>query len=141
VGFCGVLTTYTMETPDTCYYCGQPATLLCDGVLGYGYELDRGRKVMTTHTPVYTCDRALCQRCAVISSPIFFDGTNPDGTRWGEIDSHDYCRACNNEGRHPGRYLHGNPNGVLWCSPEDGVRRQRQRQEGAARPAHLRLIQ
>lgn len=130
-----------METPHTCYYCGQPALLLCDGVIGYGYELERGRKVMTAYTPVYTCDRAICQRCAAVSTPTFADGTNPDGSRWGEIWTTDYCPACEREGRAPGGMLQGHhQRDALFCSPEDGARRQRQRQEGAARPSHLRLL-
>lgn len=131
-----------MEAPSTCHYCGQPAALLCDGVLGYGFALEGTRRVRTMETPVYTCDRPLCARCAADSSPIFMDGTDASGKRWGETDSYDYCPGCEREGRAPGGMIHGLSGlPALWALPTEGAARQRARLDGAAPPAHLRLVQ
>ena len=87
---------------ETCHYCGRPAVRLCDGVVGW---LSHDGRVIDTSDPAEaaaTCDRPLCAACVATSSPVFFDGSHADGTRWGEVDTHDLCPGCEREGRVPG---------------------------------------
>ena len=88
------------DDSDVCFFCERAATLLCDGRIA-ALSLD-GKHYHEPDEPGnwLTCDRPMCRHCAHYAGPIFFDGTNPDGSRWGEIETRDFCAQCMAEGRH-----------------------------------------
>lgn len=56
-----------------CFYCGEEATLLCDGLLGWR---------------MLTCDRPLCENCASQVGVTFASGDD------GYMETIDHCREC-----------------------------------------------
>lgn len=89
---------------SVCYHCGDPATLLCDGILArrrgeyvHPPELSHPRFRTTTgywavnpDDPTVTCDRPLCRACARHVGTVFFS------PRMGGWDTRDLCRGCEN---------------------------------------------
>lgn len=66
---------------ELCYYCGNPATKLCDGV--NHYLADRKMKILTKDPDVVGwCDRPLCDEHAVKVGM---------STASGQVDTVDYC--------------------------------------------------
>lgn len=55
------------KRPDTCLFCGAPATLLCDGHLGYPPatpdQMHRTFQGLDLLRP-FTCDAPMCRACA-----------------------------------------------------------------------------
>lgn len=86
-----------MSEGTHCFHCGSPASKLCDfhiGLVVGGFtrdgapEANRWRAVMTAGQAehFYTCDRALCDACAVNKGRIFVCGAEPF------LDTYDYCK-------------------------------------------------
>ncbi|UAN55365.1 hypothetical protein [Serratia sp. JSRIV004] len=48
---------------EVCMFCGAPATLLCDGHLGYPPKVENGLEFIDPLHP-YTCDAPICSGCA-----------------------------------------------------------------------------
>lgn len=68
-------------------FCGEPATLLCDGLIGWDAdEDDNGR--MQKCRGMFTCDAPMCRNCATWHGNIFFSG------KAGYADTRDYCPIC-----------------------------------------------
>ncbi|MEB2478187.1 hypothetical protein QMM96_22415 [Citrobacter freundii] len=82
-----------MGKNNTCLFCGAPATLLCDGHLGYpdatAKEQHRAFKGLDLFRP-YTCDAPMCEACAQRSASYIVcrrgKGCIPDTV--------DYCPGC-----------------------------------------------
>jgi hypothetical protein len=92
---------------ERCAFCGQPATLLCDFVLGFeikgwtmcnaqaAFNADRfeefvpgkGLPYGNMDSACFTCDAPLCEACAHHHGLIFFDGDKKHTA----IDSRDTC--------------------------------------------------
>ncbi|WP_337049984.1 hypothetical protein [Serratia fonticola] len=70
-----------------CMFCSKPATLLCDGILGYDADTDEDGH-MTAVRKLQTCDAPLCRACATWRENIFFSG------RAGGMETRDYCPLC-----------------------------------------------
>lgn len=45
---------------NKCYWCGKPSTRLCDFPVGWSYEIEDGKKVMS----IKICSRPICDDCA-----------------------------------------------------------------------------
>ena len=70
----------SMAKKETCLFCGKPATLLCDGIIGWDADEDaRG---------IFTCDAPMCRECATWHGNIFFSG------KAGGMETRDYCPLC-----------------------------------------------
>jgi hypothetical protein len=82
-----------MKKTEACLFCGKPATLLCDGHLGYPpAKPDQERRAyngMDLLQP-YTCDAPMCRECARLSASFILcrrgKGCIPDTV--------DYCPGC-----------------------------------------------
>lgn len=89
---------------NQCLYCGAPATLLCDGHLGYPdatpEEAYRAFKGLDLLRP-YTCDAPMCASCAQ-NDGRYIMCSRGRGCR---SDTFDYCPGCAAE-----RELEGKPN-------------------------------
>lgn len=77
-----------MGEDDECFYCGAPATRLCDFVMALkiheGHTAEAGHPCIDGDDPeVYSCDRPLCDDCAVMAGIQ---------TATGECDRIDHCR-------------------------------------------------
>jgi hypothetical protein len=75
-----------------CYKCDRTATLLCDGVLHYvgAPASHSGRKytAIDSSEDAITCDRPMCDRCAVRVGVRFWCGEA------GGVDTEDLCQPC-----------------------------------------------
>lgn len=75
-----------------CMFCGAPATLYCDGLLGYLAKQnpddpeDKRQYIDIEHR--YTCDAPMCGTCATNKGRYFFDG------RVRFMDTVDFCPIC-----------------------------------------------
>lgn len=82
-----------MSEPDeeACFQCGQPATHLCDYIIGrekVGTVKPEGRPAYdytSLDAEVFTCDRPLCRGCAIHVGTMFFCGKE------GGMESDDRC--------------------------------------------------
>ena len=70
-----------------CMFCGMPATLLCDGLLGWDADTDENG-LMCKLRKMHTCDAPMCRDCATWQNNIFFSG------RAGGMETKDYCPIC-----------------------------------------------
>ncbi len=61
-----------MKKP-VCMFCDAPATLLCDGIIGWDADEDELGH-MTKCRGMFTCDAPVCRNCATWHGNIFFDG-------------------------------------------------------------------
>lgn len=80
-----------------CFYCGERAALLCDGVLGWHrvWSGEDARYVADVDgAGIVTCDRPLCEAHAARRTPQFFDWTDKAGRQRGEMDTEDLCADC-----------------------------------------------
>lgn len=58
---------------SVCMFCGAPATLPCDGIIGWDAdENEHGH--MTKCRGMFTCDAPVCRICATWHGNIFIDG-------------------------------------------------------------------
>nr|WP_310616954.1 hypothetical protein [Pantoea cypripedii] len=74
---------------QTCIFCGAPATLLCDGHLGYPPKNEDGQEFIDPLHP-YTCDAPMCRHCAAQQGSVHICRR-----RRGCIhDTVDHCPAC-----------------------------------------------
>lgn len=71
----------------SCMLCGAPATLLCDGLIGWDADEDEHGK-MSKCRGMFTCDAPMCQNCATWHGNIFFKG------KAGGMDTKDLCPLC-----------------------------------------------
>lgn len=71
----------------TCMFCGEPATLLCDGLIGWDADEDENG-LMSNCRGMFTCDAPMCRSCATWHGNIFFDG------KFRMVDTHDLCPIC-----------------------------------------------
>ncbi len=60
-----------------CMFCGAPATLLCDGIIGWDADEDKHGH-MTKCRGMFTCDAPVCRNCATWHGNIFFRWKDPD---------------------------------------------------------------
>ncbi|WP_336240476.1 hypothetical protein [Citrobacter werkmanii] len=74
---------------DVCMFCGEPATLLCDGNLGFPPKDDRGRECIDAFHP-YTCDAPMCGKCGTQMMRMFVSGRKP----YAGIHTVDHCPIC-----------------------------------------------
>lgn len=70
-----------------CLFCGKPATLLCDGLIGFDADEDENGRMMNCRG-MFTCDAPMCQDCATWHGNIFFSG------KAGGMETKDYCPQC-----------------------------------------------
>ncbi|EIZ2335010.1 hypothetical protein MOR33_003992 [Salmonella enterica] len=70
-----------------CMFCGTPATLLCDGIIGWDAGEDEHGH-MTKCRAMFTCDAPVCRNCATWHGNIFFDG------KIRMMDTRDLCPLC-----------------------------------------------
>lgn len=70
-----------------CMFCGAPATLLCDGIIGWDADEDKHRH-MTKCRGMFTCDAPVCRNCTTWHGNIFFDG------KIRMMDTRDLCPLC-----------------------------------------------
>ena len=73
---------------QSCMFCGVPATLLCDGVIGYDAEEDENGIMISLPRKIHTCDAPMCRDCAEWQGNIFFSGPT------GFMDTRDLCPIC-----------------------------------------------
>ena len=87
-----------------CYYCGQPADYLCDGIVARVADPENPEVLAyfegEMERALRTCDRPLCQGCIEESQNLFIDGIDSSGRRVGSVESWDYCPQCVREQRH-----------------------------------------
>ena len=88
------------EAETFCFYCGEVADLLCDGILGYlkATRIVKGQIQERIDTQdltksIFSCDRPLCRACVANAFIITFCGKKPF------FDTRDYCAQCVAEGR------------------------------------------
>lgn len=72
---------------SVCMFCGAPATLLCDGIIGWDANEDKHGH-MTKCRGMFTCDAPLCRNCATWHGNIFIDG------KIRMMDTRDLCPLC-----------------------------------------------
>lgn len=123
-----------------CFYCESAATLLCDGVLGwrrFWYQQPEGAArfnraaegwwcidTARNGEEMVTCDRPLCEACAVRAGVTFFCGEA------GGVETIDHCRDCAGSS--------GTRAPLLDDATLDALRRRRQiRAEATSRNAQL----
>ncbi|MBT9430286.1 MULTISPECIES: hypothetical protein [Symbiopectobacterium] len=73
---------------QNCMFCGAPATLLCDGVIGYDTDEDENGMMVSMPLKMHTCDAPMCRACATWQGNIFWHGKSSG------MDSTDYCPIC-----------------------------------------------
>ncbi|EHV3469862.1 hypothetical protein RCK85_10325 [Salmonella enterica subsp. enterica serovar Stanley] len=72
---------------SVCMFCGAPATLLCDGIIGWDADEDK-HGYMKKCRVMFTCDAPVCRNCATWHGNIFFDG------KIRMMDTRDLCPLC-----------------------------------------------
>ncbi|EHM8516045.1 TPA: hypothetical protein ACJG57_002489 [Salmonella enterica subsp. enterica serovar 4,[5],12:b:-] len=72
---------------SVCMFCGTPATLLCDGIIGWDADEDK-HGYMKKCRAIFTCDAPVCRNCATWHGNIFFDG------KIRMMDTRDLCPLC-----------------------------------------------
>ncbi|HCM1969032.1 TPA: hypothetical protein N3A41_003619 [Salmonella enterica subsp. houtenae serovar 41:z29:-] len=75
-----------MKKP-VCMFCGTPATLLCDGIIGWDADEDEHGHI-TKCRAMFTCDAPVCRNCVTWHGNIFFDG------KIRMMDTRDLCPLC-----------------------------------------------
>lgn len=75
------------KSKPKCIFCGEPATLLCDGLIGWDADEDE-KGHMENCRGMFTCDAPMCQACGTWHGNIFFSG------RAGGMETRDYCPIC-----------------------------------------------
>lgn len=74
---------------EACMFCGAPATLLCDGRLGYSPKVLDEQEIIDPLHP-YTCDAPMCRSCTVQLAKMHICSRGK-GCR---IETVDYCPIC-----------------------------------------------
>ena len=72
---------------DICMFCGEPATLLCDGIIGWDADENEDGQMYECRG-MFTCDAPMCRSCATWQGNIFFRG------KAGHADTRDLCPLC-----------------------------------------------
>ncbi|QKT18942.1 hypothetical protein HPG84_14805 [Salmonella enterica] len=72
---------------SVCLFCGAPATLLCDGIIGWDADGNKHGH-MTRCRGMFTCDAPVCRSCATWHGNIFIDG------KIRMMDTRDLCPMC-----------------------------------------------
>ncbi|MGL9720115.1 hypothetical protein [Symbiopectobacterium sp.] len=73
---------------QNCMFCGAPATLLCDGILGYDADEDENGMMTGMPRKMHTCDAPMCRACATWQENIFWHEQSSG------MDSTDHCPIC-----------------------------------------------
>nr|WP_302443986.1 hypothetical protein [Hafnia alvei] len=73
---------------QSCMFCGAPATLLCDGVIGYDADEDINGMMTGMPRKIHTCDAPMCRDCAAWQGNIFWHGPSSG------MDTKDHCPIC-----------------------------------------------
>lgn len=73
---------------QNCLFCGAPATLFCDGHIGYPPNEDQP-KCISPFEP-YTCDAPMCQHCATLKSTMHICRRRGGCI----VETIDHCPAC-----------------------------------------------
>lgn len=112
-----------MAATEPCFYCGKPAAILCDGVLGTLKA--PGTNVADRAAKAYTCNRPLCREHVNKHIPIHYNM----GRRRSHWDSWDYCEDCIREGMDFGgnRIVKGHQVALVLVTMEEGLALQRRR--------------
>lgn len=76
-----------MMKKSICMFCGEPATLLCDGIIGWDADENENHHLSNVRG-IFTCDAPMCRECATWHGNIFFSG------RAGGMETRDYCPLC-----------------------------------------------
>jgi len=76
-----------MAKSKNCLFCGAPAELLCDGIIGWDADEDENG-MMEKCRGMFTCDAPMCRSCATWHGNIFFRG------KAGGMETRDYCPIC-----------------------------------------------
>ncbi len=76
-----------MAKQEKCLFCGKPATLLCDGLIGWDADEDE-RGLLCNIRGMFTCDAPMCADCGTWHGNIFFSG------KAGGMETRDYCPLC-----------------------------------------------
>ncbi|XWJ90312.1 hypothetical protein ACRARH_26065 [Phytobacter ursingii] len=76
-----------MPKPEKCLFCGKPATLLCDGIIGWDADEDENHHLSNPRA-IFTCDAPMCSECGTWHGNIFFSG------KAGGMETRDYCPLC-----------------------------------------------
>ncbi|MBJ9210611.1 hypothetical protein I5481_01870 [Citrobacter freundii] len=74
---------------NKCIFCGSPATLLCDGYLGFPPKYEMGVALPDVLHP-FTCDAPMCEGCSTQMMKIFVCGKKP----YAGIHTTDHCPVC-----------------------------------------------
>lgn len=74
---------------QTCIFCGEPATLLCDGHLGYPPSQQQPEYISPLEP--YTCDAPMCRQCATLKKTIHICRRGGGGCIQETVD---HCLAC-----------------------------------------------
>ncbi|WP_370569500.1 hypothetical protein [Erwinia sp. S38] len=72
---------------ENCMFCGESATLLCDGIIGWDADEDVNG-LMQNCRGMFTCDSPMCRDCATWHGNIFFRG------KAGGMETRDHCPIC-----------------------------------------------
>nr|DAQ78513.1 MAG TPA: dehydrogenase accessory protein [Caudoviricetes sp.] len=76
-----------MAKSAKCLFCGNPATLLCDGIIGWDADEDENHHLSNARG-IFMCDAPMCAECGTWHGNIFFSG------RSGGMETRDYCPLC-----------------------------------------------
>lgn len=74
---------------ESCMFCGDPATLLCDGNLGFPQKIDGDNEYRDPFHP-YTCDAPMCEKCGTQMMRVFVSGKKP----YAGVHTVDHCPIC-----------------------------------------------
>ncbi|WP_370609792.1 hypothetical protein NMD12_12375 [Citrobacter portucalensis] len=72
-----------------CMFCGDSATLLCDGYIGFPPKCENGLELPDIRHP-FTCDAPMCRHCGRQMMKIFVCGKRP----YSGIHTTDHCPIC-----------------------------------------------
>lgn len=76
-----------MDRKEKCLFCGKPATLYCDGIIGWDADEDENHHLSNARG-IFTCDAPMCADCGTWHGNIFFSG------KAGGMETRDYCPLC-----------------------------------------------
>ena len=88
-----------MAKKAACLFCGKPATLLCDGWLGFPPHREEPDKIYAFEP--YTCDAPMCAECATNNGHYHFRIRGRC-----HVDTTDYCPVCADLPRASRRIIH-----------------------------------
>ena len=77
----------SMAKAEKCLFCGKPATLYCDGIIGWDADEDENHHLSNARG-MFTCDAPMCAECGTWHGNIFISG------KAGGMETRDYCPLC-----------------------------------------------